>query len=643
MGTPAFMSPEQRRGDEVGPPTDQYSLCAALSIALFDESPHRRIPGWLHRALERGMAPDPQARFASIEALVVALDPAARARRARRWVIGGVAAVVVLGAGVLVWASRREDATGAACEAAVGDRTSLWNGSDRMAIAATLHATKVPYAADTWKLVDVAATEYVHSIAKAEAALCDQRPQSPDARAVLELGLACLGDRRAELAALVRQLRNATRGDVRYAVSHVHDLAPVEDCINTSALAAERAASATPDLIVARAAVSQALRAATSAGSSGKFKEAAEHARRAVERARPIGGAILAKALIKLGDCVSLIDGFPATEVANREAVMVAEAAHADGLRALAMANLMGALAREPGREREALAFQPLVEAAILRSGKQRALTPIVQQAVGLAHLRLGQTQQAVDDFQAALASARAVVPRGDPRMPEYVYPVGVALGVLRKDAEALAYFDEAYRVATSVWGDGHPNTARFMINLATKHAALGDCDKALVELARARSILTDVLPLDSPEHLQIGQAMGACYYIKHAYDDALREYTARQQALRAAGRAKSAEMAGSWVDVGDVQFDRKEHDAAATSYRRLIAEYEELLGNADARLGFPLARLGEAELAAGRPARAVESLERAIAIYAAAKAAPVTAADAVFPLARALWSRPED
>jgi hypothetical protein len=178
------------------------------------------------------------------------------------------------------------------------------------------------------------------------------------------------------------------------------------------------------------------------------------------------------------------------------------------------------------------------------------------------------------------------------------------------------------------------------VINLAAKHAALGDCDKALAELTHARAMLAPLLPPDSAEHLQIDQTMGACYYIQHKYDDALREYRARQAALTAAGRTRSAEMAGSWVDIGDVQLDREDYAAAATSYRRSVAEYEALVGTEDARLGLPLSRLGETEMRANHPERAIGPLRRALAIYAAAKVPAIAAADVQFPLARALWSQ---
>ena len=75
--------------------------------------------------------------------------------------------------------------------------------------------------------------------------------------------------------------------------------------------------------------------------------------------------------------------------------------------------------------------------------------------------------------------------------------------------------------------------------------------------------------------------------------------------------------------------------------YRRSIAGYESLVGTEDARLGLPLSRLGEAELGANHPERAIEPLQRALAIYAAAKVPPIAAADVQFPHARELATPP--
>jgi len=41
-------------------------------------------------------------------------------------------------------------------------------------------------------------------------------------------------------------------------------------------------------------------------------------------------------------------------------------------------------------------------------------------------------------------------------------------------------------------------------------------------------------------------EVMGTCYFMQHRYDDALREHTARQAALRAGGNERSTDMAAT-------------------------------------------------------------------------------------------------
>jgi hypothetical protein len=130
MGTPAYMAPEQHLGMPVDARADQFAFCVALYEALYGALPfegntrkryvgamtrgelrpipaERKIPRWLHETLARGLAPDPAARFSSMEALLAELgaDPHRLFRlgqRERMLGIGGGVLVVAAWGGVLL-------------------------------------------------------------------------------------------------------------------------------------------------------------------------------------------------------------------------------------------------------------------------------------------------------------------------------------------------------------------------------------------------------------------------------------------------------------------------------------------------------------------------------------------------------------
>jgi streptogramin lyase len=82
VGTAAYMSPEQWRGEAAGPPADIYSLGCVLFEAVTGVVPYARadadpestprLPQGLEGAIERATAPRPEDRFASAAALIEA-------------------------------------------------------------------------------------------------------------------------------------------------------------------------------------------------------------------------------------------------------------------------------------------------------------------------------------------------------------------------------------------------------------------------------------------------------------------------------------------------------------------------------------------------------------------------------------------
>ncbi|HEY5925226.1 MAG TPA: protein kinase, partial [Kofleriaceae bacterium] len=238
VGTPAYMAPEQRRGERVDARADQYAFSVALWEALGGRRDAEQLDGIAERvvrALRRGRLDDPNARFATLDDLLDELAPPPP--RTRRWVIATVLAAGALVA-TLAFTFTRERAS-EPCARAGDAVAAVWSGPQRDAVRAAFAATKLPYAAKaadtTIRELDAWTADWQrHAAATCRATLVDRvQPAASHA-----LRTACLDELLNRLRPTVALARTADAQIVARAEVLARSLPAPERCDDVVALSA---------------------------------------------------------------------------------------------------------------------------------------------------------------------------------------------------------------------------------------------------------------------------------------------------------------------------------------------------------------------------------------------------------------------
>jgi tetratricopeptide (TPR) repeat protein len=575
VGTPAYMAPEQMRGERVDALSDLFSFAAtaweclmgarpflgesveALRTAIeqgqLQRPPSTTVSPRLKRALERGLRAKPSERWPSIETLVVELGRTPLLRPS----IGIAVAVALL---LLAWAGHRAlRAPVPSCKGAEEKLASVWDVARRQQL-------RRAFADAEARPLEAALDAYAHRFVSSWTDACEAtRVRGEQSEQRLDLRMECLDERRRELDALVTAiLAQPSNG----AVAAAHRLTPASVCDEVSPSRRADPGRASP---ADRAAVeAHFMRASALIHLSSPHS--AEEARALVDEAREKKvDELLSSALVLQGQALEGTD-LKSAESALREAALAANVVHDDTALGHALIQLVDVVDNS-NRFAEAERLAEYARRVVDGLGRPRSLT-----------WRLEQSLADLAAFQDHLAEAEQHARR--------------ARELYERDHDTdpviLAQLDE--QLALVLGDEGHFDEARRL-----RDHALGLLAGQLSSEAEETLILALEQAGDDDENGLTGRAIAGARQVVAAYQ--------RRAPRFAANRASAEKELGHYlVDHGDLDEARRVLDEARATFEsdNLKASILGDLGVIALRRG----RAGEAESLLGEALRAHDALQ---------------------------------
>jgi tetratricopeptide (TPR) repeat protein/predicted Ser/Thr protein kinase len=531
LGTPRYMAPEQHRRDPLTARTDQFGFSIALWTALagappFEGATYRalvrnvlagtrtepprdsRMAPHVRRALERGLAVEPEARWPDMDALIAALAPPRQRSRAGLLAVGGAVAIAATAAtAALVLTRSDEPAAPVPCAGMAALLAPIWSPARGAELTRALHATGATRADAAAATITGRLDAFGAAWIDARQATCAAtRVRGDQSEAVMDLRMRCLDQRARELDALAATLASTTARQIDQAVAATYKLTPIDACADVVALSAPIPPPTAAALRVLVDQLGAAEARVKARADAGRYQEAVALGLPLVIAANATGYRPLAAELTQLlGDAEAQAGDAATARTSLDQAAWLAEASHHDALAARAWTSLAfvaGYLGGDaPAGDRAARQ----ADAAVLRIGDP-------PEARGRLELNLGAIAYGRGDAPGAIAHwelARALWTRalGDdhPDVARVLNNLGAVYGDVGRDEDATVALRRAITIWARAFGERHPLTARARHNLGAQLRQLGALDDARAELEASAAALAEIL---GDTHAEVDMAL---------------------------------------------------------------------------------------------------------------------------------------
>jgi tetratricopeptide (TPR) repeat protein len=504
-GTPAYMAPEQLAGARPDARSDQYGFCVSLWEALHGCRPFthaasaqsvsasleprraRPVPGWLDRALVRGLTIDPAARWPTMADLVGVLRDTPQRRRTR---LGAGAFMIALA--VAVGAGRLLN-QGPTCPEIHDELDAVWSAERRDAMASTWHAGPA-FATASWPAVrdelDRWAEDWLEVRQQACLATFEAHTRSD---AAFDRTMACLDRRRNALGSATELLGTGKPEIVAAAGPLLHALDHPSTCLDdtTSERAVRASTTAEPEGIAAARQVDRARLLVASGDPLGAIAELA------VDPPATLAGTpIIAEHQLVRGRALAILGRSDVALDALSRAAHAALRVEDDTIAADVFLEL-AELDTDLQQYEDARRWLELADAELQRVVAEPRRWARFHDVTGLLALRRSEPKQAETSHREALqllVSGAA----DDPLALTIRRHLAVSLAEQGHFAAAKAIYDALAAEITAELGDAHPDLGTIERNLAIDARARRDLYIALAHAERGHHLLVGAFGKDS-------------------------------------------------------------------------------------------------------------------------------------------------